>query len=111
MEQRNKEKEDLEARNNEDQNQSLQYEDLIDKISNANEEIMTLRVENERIRNDFNFERQINERTRNELISKKKINKRLKKDLNTEKQINERMMKCQVDMNQLNQENEQNLPR
>ena len=69
----NKEKEDLEARNNEDQNQSLQHEDLIDQISNANEEIMTLRVENERIRNDLNFERKINERTRNELRSEKKI--------------------------------------
>ena len=57
LEQRNKEKEDLEARNNEDQNQSLQHEDLIDQISNANEEIMTLRVENERIRNDLKFER------------------------------------------------------
>ena len=69
MEQRNKEKEDLEARNNENQNQSLQHEDLIDEISNVNEEIMTLKAENERIRNDLNFERQINERTRNELRS------------------------------------------
>ena len=41
-----KEKEDLEARKNEDQNQSLQHE-----------EFMTLGVENERIRNDLNFER------------------------------------------------------
>ena len=46
MEYRNKAKEDLEAKNNENQNQSLQHEDLIDRISNANEEIMTLRVEN-----------------------------------------------------------------
>ena len=111
MEQRNKEKEDLKARNNEDQNQSLQHEDLIDQISNANEEIMTLRAENERIRNDLNFERKINERTRNELRSKKKINERLKNDLNKEKKANERMMKSHVDMNQLNQQNEKNLYR
>ena len=39
---------------------------------------MTVRVENERIRNDLNFERQINERTRNELRSKKKISEILK---------------------------------
>ena len=75
----------MEARNNEDQNKSLQHEDLIDKISNANEEIMTLRAENERIRNDLNFERQINERKRNELRSEKKISERLKNDLNTKK--------------------------
>ena len=61
----------MEARNTENQNQSLQHEDLIDQISNANEEIMTLRTENERIRNYLNFERQINERTRNELRSEK----------------------------------------
>ena len=57
LEQRNKEKEDLEARYNEDQNQSFQHEDLIDQITNANEEIRILKVENERIRNDLNFER------------------------------------------------------
>ena len=57
LEQRNKAKEDLEARNNEDQSQSLQHEDLIDQISKANEEIRILKVENERIRNDLNFER------------------------------------------------------
>ena len=85
MEQINKAKEDLEARNNEDQNQSLQHEDIIDQISNTNEEIMTLRVENERIRNYLNFERQINKRTRNELRFENKISKRLKNDLNTEK--------------------------
>ena len=72
MEQRNKAKEDLEARKNEDQNHSLQHEDFIDQISEANEEIRILKAENERIRNDLNFERQINERTRNELRSKKK---------------------------------------
>ena len=56
LEQRNKAKEDLDGRINEIQNQSLQHEDLIDQISNANEEIMTLRIENERRRNDLNFE-------------------------------------------------------
>ena len=101
----------MNGRNNEIQNQSLQHEDLIDQISNANEEIMTLRVENERIRNDLNFERQINERSRSELRPKKKISERLKNDLNTEKQVNERIMKSQVNMNQLNQLNEHNLYR
>ena len=75
----------MEARKNEDQNQSLQHEDLIDQITEANEEIGILKVENERIRNDLNFERQINERTMKELRSKNKINERLKNDLNTEK--------------------------
>ena len=92
----------MNGRNNEIQNQSLQHENLIDQISNANEEIMSLRLENERIRNDLNFERQINERTRNELRSEKKISERLKNDLNTKKKLNERMMKSQVDMDQLN---------
>ena len=85
MEQRNKAKEDLEARNNEDQNQSLRHEDLIDQIFEANEEIKILKAENERIRNDLNFERQINERTINELRIEKKISERLKNDLNTKK--------------------------
>ena len=85
LEQRNKAKEDLNGRNNKIQNQSLQHEDLIDQISNENEEIMSLRSKNERIRNDLNFERQINERTRNELRSERQISERLKHDLNTEK--------------------------
>ena len=61
----------MDGRNNEIQNQSLQQEDLIDQLSNANEEIMSLRSKNERIRNDLNSERQINERLRNDLNSKK----------------------------------------
>ena len=111
LEQRNKAKEDLNGRNNEIQNQSLQHENLIDQISNANEEIMSLRLENERIRNDLNFERQINERKRSEMRSEKKISERLKNDLNIEKQVNERMMKSQAYMKQLNQLNEGNLYR
>ena len=75
----------MEARSNEDQNQSLKHEDLIDQMSNANEEIMTLREGNERIRNDLNYEREINERTLRELRSEKKINEKLKNDLNDEK--------------------------
>ena len=88
LEQRNKAKEDLNGRNNEIQNQSLQHEDLIDEISNANEEIMSMRWKNERIINDLYFERQINERLRNYL--------------NFEKQLNERIMKSQADIDQLN---------
>ena len=99
----------MNERENETQNQSLQHEDLIDQISNENEEILSLWSENERMRNDLNFERKINERTRNELRSKNKISERLKNDLNTKKQVNERMMKSQADMNQLNQRNEKNL--
>ena len=61
LEQRNKMKNEIDGRNNEIQNQSLQYEDLIDKLSNANEEINILKAENERIRNDLNLEKQTNE--------------------------------------------------
>ena len=53
MEQRNKAKEDLATRNNEEQNQSNQHEDLIDQIIEANEEIGILKAQNERIRNDL----------------------------------------------------------
>ena len=84
LEQRNKVKEDLNERIN-------QHENLIDQISNASEEIMTLRSKNEIIRN--------------ELRSKKKISERLANDLNTKRQINERMMKSQEDMNQLHEQN------
>ena len=58
LEQRNKAQEDLEARNNEQQNQSNQHEDLIDQITEVNEEIMILKAQNERIRNDLNYERE-----------------------------------------------------
>lgn len=64
LEQRNKIKEEMDGRNNEIQNQSLQHVDLMDQISNANEEIMS--------------QRQINEKIRNELRSKKQISERLK---------------------------------
>ena len=78
----------MDGRNNEIQNQSLQQEDLIDQLSNENEETMSLRSENERIRNGLNSERQINERLRN--------------DRNSKKQLNERIMRSQADMDQLN---------
>ena len=39
----------MDGRNNEIQNQSLQQVDLIDQLSNANEEIMSLRSKNEKI--------------------------------------------------------------
>ena len=69
MEQRNRAQEDLEARNNEEKNQSNQHEDLIDQISEANQEIKILKAQNERIRNDLNYEREINERIMRELRS------------------------------------------
>ena len=93
----------MEARNNEEKNQSNQHEDLIDHFAEENEEMKILKEQNERIRNDLNFER---ERTMREMRSKKKINERLKNDLNAKKQVNERIMKSQEDMNQLNQKNE-----
>ena len=107
MEQRNKATEDLETRNN----QFNQYDDVVDQLSNANEEIMYLRSENERLRNNLNAERQINESLQSDLRTKRQINESLENELITEKQVNERMIKSQADMNQLNQQNEQNLHR
>ena len=75
MEEKNKIKEELEGKNNEIQHLSLQQEDFIDQLTNANEEIMNLRLENERLQNN----------------------------LNTKKKTNERMMKSQGEMNQLNE--------
>ena len=43
---RNKMKDEIDGKNNEIQNQSLQQANLIDQISNANEEIKSLRIEN-----------------------------------------------------------------
>ena len=71
MEEKDKAKEEIEQKNNEIQQLSLQQEDFIDQLSNANEEIMSLRSKNEKIRNDLNFERKINKRLRNDLNSKK----------------------------------------
>ena len=102
---------EIERRDNETQNQTLEHEDLVDQLSNANEEITILKAQNERIRNDLNIERQINESLRSDLRSERKINESLENDLTIEKQVNERMMKSQADMNQLNQKNEQNLHR
>ena len=107
MEQRNKENEDLEVRNN----QSLQHEDLVGQLSDANEEIMNLRSENESLRNDLITERQINASLQSDLRYERQINKSLENDLNVEKQVNERMIKSQTDMDQLNQQNKQNLHR
>ena len=107
MEQRNKANEDLEARNI----QSLQHEDLVGQLSNANEEILYLRSENESLRNDLITERQINASLQSDLRSERQINESLENDLITKKQINERMMKSQADMTQLNHLSEQNLHR
>ena len=81
LEQRNKTNEDLEARNN----QFHQHEDLTDQLSNANEEIMYLRSENERLRNNLNIERQINESLHSDLRTKRQINESLENDLISEK--------------------------
>ena len=75
MEEKNKIKEEIEGENNETQHLSLQQADFINQLTSANEEIMNLGSENERLKND----------------------------LNTKRQTNERMMKPQADMNQLNE--------
>lgn len=102
LEQRNKANEDLAAKDN----HLHQHEDLTNQLSNANEEIMYLRSENERIRNELNTERKINEILHNDLRTERQINESLENDLISEKQVNERMMKSQSNMNQLNQQNE-----
>ena len=91
LEQRNKLKDELDGRNNEVQNKTLQLENLIDQVSHTNDKILNLRSEIES--------------TREELRSEKEINLRLVDDLNTEKQINEGMLKSQEDLNQLYERN------
>ena len=77
MEEKNKTKEKMEGKYNEIQHLSLQQTDFINQLTNAIEEIMNLRSENERLQNE----------------------------LNSKRQTNERMMKSQADMNQLNEKN------
>ena len=77
MEAKNKTKAEMQGKNNEIQHLSLQQSDFINQLTNANEEIMNPRSENERLQND----------------------------LNSERQLNERIMKSQADMNQLNEKN------
>ena len=77
MEEKKKTKEELKGKDNEIQYLSLQQNEFINQLTNANEEIMNLRFENERLQND----------------------------LNSKRQTNERMMKSQADMNQLNEQN------
>ena len=67
----------MEGKDNEIQNLSPQKNEFINQLTNTNEEIMNLRLENERLQND----------------------------LNSKRQLNERMMKSQADMNQLNEKN------
>ncbi|GLJ21268.1 hypothetical protein SUGI_0390550 [Cryptomeria japonica] len=73
LEQRNKMQNEIEGRNNE----IVQHEDLIEQLSNANEEIRILKEENESLKNE----------------------------LDIQKQANERMMKSQTDLDQLNEQN------
>ena len=101
LEQRNKAIEDLEARNN----HSYQHEDLLNQLSNTNEEVRILKAQNERIRNELNTERQSNESLHNDLRTERQINESLEIDLVSEKQVNERMMKSQEDLNQLSEQN------
>ena len=79
MEEKNKKKVEIEGKDNEIQHLSLQQTDFINQLTNANEEIMNLRSENETLLNDLNSERQINENLQNDLKSKKKLNERIMK--------------------------------
>ena len=56
MEQRNMMQQEIEIRDNETHNQSLEHEDLVDQLSNANEEINIIKAHNERMRNELNIE-------------------------------------------------------
>ena len=78
MEEKNKTKEEIEGKNNKIQHLSLQQEDFINHLTNANEEIMILRTANGILQND----------------------------LNTKKKTNEKMMKSQADTDQLNQQSQ-----
>ena len=49
MEEKDKAKEEIEEKNNEIQHLSLQHVDFIYHLTNANEEIMNLRSENEKL--------------------------------------------------------------
>ena len=49
MEEKDKAKEEIEEKNNEIQYLSLQQEDFIDQLANENEELMNLRLENDRL--------------------------------------------------------------
>ena len=62
MEEKNNIIEELEGKNTEIQYLSLQQVIFIDQLTNANEEIMNLRSNNERLQNDLNTERKTNKR-------------------------------------------------
>ena len=55
MEEKNKKKIEMEGKDNEIQHLSLQQIDFIDQLTNANEKLMNLRLENERLQNDLNI--------------------------------------------------------
>ena len=60
LEEKNKIKEELEGKNNEIQYPPLQQIDFINQLTNANEEIKNLRIENESLKNDLDTEKKIN---------------------------------------------------
>ena len=76
MEEKNKVKVEIEGKDNEIQHLSLQQNDFINQLTNANEEIMNLRFKNERLQNDLNYERQINERMMKSQADMKQLNKK-----------------------------------
>ena len=75
MEEKENSNEEIEKKTNAFQHLSLQQSYFINQLNNENEELINLRLENERLQND----------------------------LNTKKKANLRMLKCQENMNQMNE--------
>ena len=71
MEKKDKYIEDIEENNNEINQLSLQQEYFIDQLIGANEELMNLRSENERLQNDLSIENKTNKRM---MKSKERMN-------------------------------------
>ena len=60
MEEKDKAKEEIEGKNNEIQQLSLQQVDFIDHLTNASKDIMNQRLENERLQNYLNTKKKTN---------------------------------------------------
>ena len=62
MEEKGKNNEVIEEEGNEIQQLSLQQANFIDQLTSENEELMNLRLENEKLQNDLSIENKTNER-------------------------------------------------
>ena len=76
MEQKDKAKEEIEEKFNEIHQLSLQQADFIDQINDANQELVNLWIESERLQNDLNIEKQTNERMMKSQESMNKLNEK-----------------------------------